>query len=55
VRAALGNGVTPAEVGEVLMHTAVYAGVPAANAALRVAQETMAELGVADALPDDGT
>lgn len=54
VRAALGNGVTPTEVGEVLMHTAVYAGVPAANAALRVAQETMAELGVAEALPDDG-
>ena len=54
VRAALGNGVTPTEVGEVLMHTAVYAGVPAANAALRIAQETMAELGIAEALSDDG-
>src|SRR5688572_18524711 len=29
VRAALGNGVTPEEIGEVLLHTAVYAGVPA--------------------------
>jgi 4-carboxymuconolactone decarboxylase len=54
LRAALGNGVTPTEIGEVLMHTAVYAGVPAANAALRVAQQTLAELGVAEALPDDG-
>lgn len=54
VRAALGNGVTPTEVGEVLMHTGVYAGVPAANAALRVAQQTMAELGVPEALPDEG-
>jgi 4-carboxymuconolactone decarboxylase len=54
LRAALGNGVTPTEIGEVLMHTAVYAGVPAANAALRVAQQTLAELDVAEALPDDG-
>jgi 4-carboxymuconolactone decarboxylase len=53
VRAAIGNGVTPTEIGEVLMHTAVYAGVPAANAALRVAQEALADLGVAEALPDD--
>ena len=54
VRAALSNGVTPTEIGEVVMHTAVYAGVPAANAALRVAQDTMGEVGVREALPDDG-
>lgn len=46
VRAALNNGVTPAEITEVLLHTAVYAGVPAANSAFAIAQRTLAELGV---------
>ncbi|MGP3951809.1 bifunctional 3-oxoadipate enol-lactonase/4-carboxymuconolactone decarboxylase PcaDC [Streptomyces sp. 7N604] len=40
-RAALRNGLTPAEIGEVLLHTAVYCGVPAANSAFRVAQEVI--------------
>ena len=43
VRAARNNGVTPEEIGEVLLHTAVYAGVPAANAAFAIAQEVLAE------------
>lgn len=43
VRAALGNGLSADEIGEVLLHTAVYAGVPAANAAFAVAQKTLAE------------
>ena len=43
VRAARRNGLTEAEIGEVLLHTAVYAGVPAANAALAVAQRVLAE------------
>jgi 4-carboxymuconolactone decarboxylase len=38
VRAALRNGVSREEIGEVLLHTAVYAGVPAANAAFAIAQ-----------------
>ena len=46
VRAAIGHGVTPAEISEVLLHTAVYAGVPAANSAFAVAQQTLTELGV---------
>ena len=33
VRAALRNGLGPPEIAEVLLHTAVYAGVPAANRA----------------------
>ncbi|HKS43530.1 MAG TPA: 4-carboxymuconolactone decarboxylase [Amycolatopsis sp.] len=45
VRAAIGNGLTADEIGEVLLHTAVYAGVPAANAAFAIAQKTLAELG----------
>jgi 4-carboxymuconolactone decarboxylase len=41
VRAALRNGLTAAEIGEVLLHTAVYAGVPAANAAFAIAQRVI--------------
>ena len=41
VRAALRNGLRPAEIGEVLLHAAVYAGVPAANAAYAIAQRTL--------------
>ena len=55
VRAALRNGLDATEIAEVLLHTAVYAGVPAANAALAVAQETLAELGVPEAQPGGGT
>jgi 4-carboxymuconolactone decarboxylase len=43
VRAALRNGLTPDEIGEVLLHSAVYAGVPAANTAFAVAQRVLAE------------
>jgi 4-carboxymuconolactone decarboxylase len=43
VRAALRNGLTQAEIGEVLLHTAVYAGVPAANSAFAIAQRTLDE------------
>jgi 4-carboxymuconolactone decarboxylase len=41
VRAALRNGLTPEEISEVLLHTAVYAGVPAANSAFKIAQEVL--------------
>jgi alkylhydroperoxidase/carboxymuconolactone decarboxylase family protein YurZ len=41
VRAALRNGLTPDEIREVILHTAVYAGVPAANAAFAVAKQTL--------------
>ena len=51
VRAAITNGLTPDEIGEVILHTAVYAGVPAANAAFKIANETLRELGIAEAQP----
>ena len=35
VRAAVRNGVTAAEIREVLLHTAVYAGVPASQLGVR--------------------
>src|SRR5215212_6413546 len=43
VRAARTNGLTADEISEVLLHTAVYAGVPAANAAFAIAQQVLAE------------
>jgi 3-oxoadipate enol-lactonase/4-carboxymuconolactone decarboxylase len=33
IRAALNNGVTPEEISKLLMHTAIYCGLPAANCA----------------------
>jgi 4-carboxymuconolactone decarboxylase len=41
VRAALRNGLTREEVSEVLLQVGVYAGVPAANRAFKVAQQTL--------------
>ncbi|NUW42024.1 bifunctional 3-oxoadipate enol-lactonase/4-carboxymuconolactone decarboxylase PcaDC [Nonomuraea rhodomycinica] len=43
VRAALRNGLTPDEIAEVLLQTAVYCGVPAANAAFAVARRVLSE------------
>lgn len=43
VRAALRNGLTAEEVGEVLLHTAVYAGLPRANRAFAIAQEVFTQ------------
>jgi 4-carboxymuconolactone decarboxylase len=43
VRAARRNGLTPEEIAEVLLHTAVYAGVPAANSAFKIAQQVLAD------------
>ena len=45
VRAALRNGLSPNEIKEVLLQTAVYCGVPAANSAFAIAQEVLAEEG----------
>jgi 4-carboxymuconolactone decarboxylase len=46
VRAALRNGLTADQISEVLLHTAVYAGVPAANSAFARAQSVLREEGV---------
>jgi 3-oxoadipate enol-lactonase/4-carboxymuconolactone decarboxylase len=43
VRAALRIGLTPDEIKEVLLHSAVYCGVPAANGAFAVAQRVLDE------------
>src|SRR5437016_4399166 len=49
VRGALRNGVTRDELREVLLQTAVYAGVPAANSAFAVANRTLQEIDGASA------
>ena len=43
VRAARRIGVTPDEIKEVLLHSAIYCGVPAANGAFAIAQRVLAE------------
>jgi 4-carboxymuconolactone decarboxylase len=43
VRGALRNGLTPDEIKEVLLQTAIYSGVPAANSAFAVAQRVLDE------------
>ena len=45
IRAALTNGLTADEIREVILHTAIYAGVPAANSAFAVAKRVLAEEG----------
>jgi 4-carboxymuconolactone decarboxylase len=44
VRAAFNNGVTREEIREVLLHCAIYAGVPAANSAFHLAEQVFAEM-----------
>ena len=44
VRAALRNGLTEEEIKEVLLQSAIYCGVPAANSAFAVAQRVLADL-----------
>ena len=43
LRAARTNGLTPAEISEVLLQSAVYCGVPAANSAFRIARHVFEE------------
>lgn len=43
LRAAANNGVTRKEIQEVLLHSAIYCGVPAANSAFHIAEEIFNE------------
>ena len=43
LRASRNTGATPEEIREVLLHVAVYAGVPAANAAMTLAKAILFE------------
>ncbi|MNY81900.1 Carboxymuconolactone decarboxylase family protein [compost metagenome] len=46
LRAAKNNGVTRDEIKEVLMQSAIYCGIPAANATFHMAESVWDELGV---------
>jgi 4-carboxymuconolactone decarboxylase len=48
VKAALRNGLTPDQIGEVLLQVGVYAGVPAANRAFAVAQQALRDVGAGE-------
>jgi len=43
VRAALRNGLATTEIAEVVQHTALYAGLPAANSAMAIVRDIFAE------------
>ncbi len=43
LRAALNNGVTCEQLREVLLHSAIYCGLPAANSAFHIAAELLEE------------
>jgi 4-carboxymuconolactone decarboxylase len=45
LRAALDGGVAPDDIKEVLLQSAIYAGVPAANTGFHIAREMMSERG----------
>lgn len=44
IRASRNTGATPEDIREALMHVAIYAGVPAANHAFKIAKQTYAEM-----------
>ena len=44
IRANANTGATPDDVLEALLHVAIYAGVPRANHAVKIAKETFAEM-----------
>ncbi len=46
VRATQNTGASPEDVMEAILHVAIYAGVPAANHAIKVARAAYAEIGV---------
>ena len=44
VRATANTGASPEDIKEALLHVAVYAGVPAANQAFKIAKQTLDEM-----------
>lgn len=47
IRATANTGASPQDIREALLHVAIYAGVPAANRAFKIAKQTYQEMGVA--------
>ena len=55
VRGAVRNGVTGREIAEILIHAAVYAGIPAANRAFQIAEQVLNEIAAENATPEKAT
>ena len=55
LRAALTNGLTPAEITEVILQSAIYCGVPDANTAFRIGQQVLREPRADPPESDEGT
>ncbi|MEE2816607.1 MAG: 4-carboxymuconolactone decarboxylase [Pseudomonadota bacterium] len=53
IRATANTGATSQDIAEVFQHVAIYAGVPRANRALKLAKETLADMATGDS--DDTT
>lgn len=51
VRATANTGATPEDLREAMLHVAIYAGVPAANHAIKIVKRTLEDMGAA---PDRG-
>lgn len=45
IRATANTGASPSDVMEALLHVAIYAGVPRANRAIKIARQTYADMG----------
>jgi 4-carboxymuconolactone decarboxylase len=45
IRATANTGATPDDIREALMHVAIYAGVPSANHAIKIAKRVLQEMG----------
>lgn len=45
VRATANTGATPEDLREAMLHVAIYAGVPAANHAIKIVKKTLEEMG----------
>jgi 4-carboxymuconolactone decarboxylase len=46
IRATANTGASPQDVMESLLHVAIYAGVPRANQAIKIARQTYTDMGV---------
>jgi 4-carboxymuconolactone decarboxylase len=54
VRATANTGATAEDIAETVMHVAVYAGVPAANNAMRIAKATLLQMDAEDGRGGEG-
>ncbi len=54
VRATANTGATPEDLREAMLHVAVYAGVPAANSAIKTVKKTLAEMAAAGVTVAEG-